>query len=895
MSTALDEDTRRTLDEGREAAGAMLRAAQKDLQKVFIVFLIGFLGTFYALRWFVWDFLKGVTEAQMDAATQGTYEIIAQTPFDVLLLQAKISLTVGVIFGLPIFVYFARDALRDRGYWPQSPVAPWKLAVLFVLIVVLFTGGVAYGYLVFFPFMFAFLAGNAISAGFAPTYSIVMWAQFIFLLTLSFGLAAQMPLAITGLSYAEIVPYEFFRDKWRHAVVFIFAFGALFSPPDPFTQIMWAVPLLVLYGVSLYLAKAVVTMRRGSEQIDFRRTVLTRWNVLAGGALAGGALVYGFYAYGGVSVVNGYLVQLGSDYRMFPPGTTLSVAPAVAVGIYAALAAAVGVVCALLYVVYVELQGVAVEPDVGNPAGIDLSKLDEAGVRAAPPEAFAPLSEGDVVELANLAMQAEEHAKAQALLERFDEVHEGSADEGGDGATGGSSASVAVGTWAETASNLRELLALGASRVDWSGRLRRAWNLPLIAAVVGFAAIYLPSEGYLPGATLPPLPVAPIVAAVALGASLAVVAAVTYALRAAYRAALDPATVDLSVLTAEEIRNAPARAFATRTEYETERAAGRTLNRGDPDAAEAIFDRYDEAVAAREAPSDPEERGELQDRTSRATGTFLSELTEGERDEDDIGGYYTDIAFIVDSITSRAFRIIAVFGGVLATTFAWLYTGGMGRVFEQFLSQLPPSVTPDENITVVALHPVEALIFEVKFSTLIAALVVVPLLAYYAWPALRERGFVRGHQRVIFLWTGALTVGLLGGFVLGYMYAAPYIISFLVADAVTAEMIIAYRITNFFWLIFFTTAGIGLLADVPVLMVLLNTAGVSYWSMRGRWREVTVAVLTFAALFTPADIVTMFLVTIPLMAAYGVGIGVLFVLTLGGRRDLSRPRGVTEG
>jgi sec-independent protein translocase protein TatC len=104
-------------------------------------------------------------------------------------------------------------------------------------------------------------------------------------------------------------------------------------------------------------------------------------------------------------------------------------------------------------------------------------------------------------------------------------------------------------------------------------------------------------------------------------------------------------------------------------------------------------------------------------------------------------------------------------------------------------------------------------------------------------------------------------------------------------------MVIAYRITNFFWLIFFTTAGIGLLADVPVLMLLLNAAGVSYRSMRDRWREVTVGILAFAAVATPADVMTMFMVTVPLMAAYGVGLAVLFVVTLGGRRD--RPGGET--
>jgi sec-independent protein translocase protein TatC len=134
-----------------------------------------------------------------------------------------------------------------------------------------------------------------------------------------------------------------------------------------------------------------------------------------------------------------------------------------------------------------------------------------------------------------------------------------------------------------------------------------------------------------------------------------------------------------------------------------------------------------------------------------------------------------------------------------------------------------------------------------------------------------------------------LTAGLLGGLALGYLYIAPAIISYLVADARAYDMLLTYRINDFFWLIFFTTVGIGLLADVPILMLLLNRAGIPYRAMRTRWREVTVGMLTVGALLTPADIVTMFLVTVPLMAAYGVGLLVLFLVTGGGRRNLAPP------
>ena len=193
------------------------------------------------------------------------------------------------------------------------------------------------------------------------------------------------------------------------------------------------------------------------------------------------------------------------------------------------------------------------------------------------------------------------------------------------------------------------------------------------------------------------------------------------------------------------------------------------------------------------------------------------------------------------------------------------------------------------GISVITLHPVEALIFMVKVSVLAGLIAVFPLLLYYAWPALRERGFVAGRVRQVYVWVGALFAGLVGGFALGYTYIAPGIIGWLITDAAGANMIITYQVSDFLWLVIFTTIGIGFLADVPVTMVLLNKAGVPYDAFRGRWREVTVGVLLFAAVFTPADVITMFLMTVPLMAAYGVGIGVLYLVTFGGRRNLAPP------
>lgn len=755
MASALDEDTQQTLSEGRDAAATVLRSVQKDLQKVFIVFLIGFMGTFYALRLYVWDALEANTKSNMPADVAAETEIIAQTPFEVILLQAKIGLIVGGIVGAPVLIYFARDELRDRGAWPQTPVARWKIALVGLLALALFSGGVAYGYFVFFPVMFSFLASFGLDAGLNPSYSIVMWTEFIVFLSLSFGLAGQMPLLITGLSYGEIVSYETFRDKWRHAVVVIFVFGAMFSPPDPFTQIMWAVPLIALYGFSLYLAKVVVTAKRSSDRIDVFGSMRRHWNVVAGAAVLGGGLVYAFYEYGGRTAANDLLRSIGSSRRILPPGEGLGLDPAAAAGLYAGVWALLFVVVATLAVVYRDLDTVAPGGRYGDPTAIDIGALDAGGVRAAPEQAFAELSEEEALALASEAMEDDDAEKAQAILDRFDEATADEEAEAGEGAEE-AAADEAAGSGS----------AAGAAAPEDAG-----------------------GEG--------------------------------------------------------------------------------------------------ESVTA-ETPGIADDVGE---RASRASSTFLDELTEEGADEDDIGGYYTDLKFIFDSLRSRSFLLVCWFLVWMAGTFTALYLGGLGRVREDFISRVPPALDTS-SFTIITLHPVEALIFLVKFSVLAGALMTLPVLAYAAWPALRDRGFVRGRRNVIFGWAAALAAGLIGGFALGYSYIAPTIISYLVTDALNANMLITYRINDFFWLIVFTTIGIGLLADVPVLMVLLNSVGITYGAFRGRWREVTIAMLTIAAIFTPADIITMFLVTVPLMTAYGIGVAVLFVVTLGGRRNLAPPSSV---
>ncbi|MCO8242785.1 MULTISPECIES: twin-arginine translocase subunit TatC [unclassified Haladaptatus] len=743
MSTSgnslIGEDTARTVASGRETIGGLLRTAQKELQKVFIVFVIGFIGTFYSMSWVVWPFLRDVTTSGMSQKVMNHVTIVAVTPFDVILLQAKIAMFAGVVLSIPALLYLARDSIRENDWYPETSISYWKIVPLVLLGVLLFVGGIAYGYSVYLPIMFNFLAKNAVNAGLEPKYGIVQWTEFVLIISLSFGLAAELPLIMSSLSYSGIVRYETFRDKWRYAVLIIFVFGAVASPPDPFTQVMWAVPLCLLYGFSLYLSKFLVTIKRGSNEVSPRTAIRDKWNYIAGITLVAAAATYLFITQNGIGFVNEQLLSgLPAKYRPapFPPiQQAIGVPRETAVVLTAVAVALVALIIATLYFLFTSLEESAA---IGQSTGLDLYELDAAGVRAAPPELFAEMGEGESVEYARAAMDADQPEKAQAILDRYD-------------------------------------------------------------------------------------------------------------------AAQEAKEADAAVQTGES----------------------------DPDAPEG------EAPLAEDvAQQSTEQEGNVFQRT---TAGMASAFTDDETTEDDIGGYYYDFAFIAQSLMSKMFRIVIVFMLVLAGVFVYLYQGGIGTINKDFTSRVPEAVTAaagnGQLLNVVTLHPVEALIFEVKISTLLAVVSVLPMVLYYGWPAMKERKLVRGNRNVFFAWGGALFAGLLVGSYIGYTIVAPEIISWLVMDAHRADMVIYYRVKAFFWLVFLTTVGIGLLADIPVTMFMFHWGGIlNFETMFEHWRPAIIGIFVIAALVTPDSLYTLFLIAIPLSVAYLIGLGGLWVGTLGGRR-----------
>jgi sec-independent protein translocase protein TatC len=117
-----------------------------------------------------------------------------------------------------------------------------------------FIGGALFGYFIVFPWGFKFFLGFATET-IRPLPSMKEYFAFSAKLLLAFGLVFELPLVLTFLARLGIVSVDFLKRNRKYALLLFFAGAAILTPPDVVTQVMMAVPLMVLYEISIIGAK----------------------------------------------------------------------------------------------------------------------------------------------------------------------------------------------------------------------------------------------------------------------------------------------------------------------------------------------------------------------------------------------------------------------------------------------------------------------------------------------------------------------------------------------------------------------------------------------------------------------------------------------------------------
>ncbi len=183
------------------------------------------------------------------------YQIIQTSPLELMMLELKMSFAIGFIAALPIIFFYAYRFLANRTIAGRIRIRGRSILIVTAIALFLFVVGCAYSYLLMLPLVFSYLMSSATDSGIVNNWRVSDYINFAMMTTLVFGLVFELPLAMTALARARIVPVEVFKKYRRHMWVIILIVAALVTSPDILTQVMVGVPLIIFYELSLILLR----------------------------------------------------------------------------------------------------------------------------------------------------------------------------------------------------------------------------------------------------------------------------------------------------------------------------------------------------------------------------------------------------------------------------------------------------------------------------------------------------------------------------------------------------------------------------------------------------------------------------------------------------------------
>ncbi len=199
------------------------------------------------------------------------------TPGAAFLAYLKLSLYGGLFLASPVIFYqlwrFVAPGLYSREKRMIIPFVVCSSA--------LFAGGGYFGWRVAFPIAFEYLLGlsgtlNEQAVQIVPTVMMGDYISFVTRLLFAFGVIFEIPLLVLFLSIAKIINYLHLVHYGRWFVLAAFVFAAIFTPPDPASQVMMAAPMVTLYGVSILLAMIFGPKPSETQREIYRRRKLKR-------------------------------------------------------------------------------------------------------------------------------------------------------------------------------------------------------------------------------------------------------------------------------------------------------------------------------------------------------------------------------------------------------------------------------------------------------------------------------------------------------------------------------------------------------------------------------------------------------------------------------------------
>lgn len=176
------------------------------------------------------------------------HKLIYTAPHEAFVTYLKVSFIAGVGLASPVIIFqiwrFIAPGLYDNEKKYLLPIVFFST--------IFFVGGAMFGYFVVFPFGFKFFVSFA-NDYITPMISTREFMSFATRLLFAFGLVFEMPVFAFFLARMGLLSSQFMKRQRKYAILLIFVAAAVLTPPDVISQLLMAMPLLVLYEISVWI------------------------------------------------------------------------------------------------------------------------------------------------------------------------------------------------------------------------------------------------------------------------------------------------------------------------------------------------------------------------------------------------------------------------------------------------------------------------------------------------------------------------------------------------------------------------------------------------------------------------------------------------------------------
>jgi Tat protein translocase TatC len=229
-----------------------LEDLRKMIVRIALTLLICTFCTFYFYNHLI-DILKQPlwwtgavkSEAEMNAMLQ------VLRPQDGFLMAMNVSLVAAIILSSPFLLYFLLQFILPGLHEKEKKMLLPAIAIGSGL----FMGGVLFSYYIVLPGALKFFYQFNAQMGFANQWRVDEYVKFATRFVLLFGAAFELPVVVMALVKLDILGFKIMNSTRSYAVIAIAVFSAIITPtPDPFTMLIMAGPLYVMYEICIWLA-----------------------------------------------------------------------------------------------------------------------------------------------------------------------------------------------------------------------------------------------------------------------------------------------------------------------------------------------------------------------------------------------------------------------------------------------------------------------------------------------------------------------------------------------------------------------------------------------------------------------------------------------------------------